>query len=232
MPDAPNRAALRKCFFLQGLDEAEADAFLAAGREYRFAPGAFLFHQDDPAELFYIVGQGRVRLLQVTPSGHQVIVAHMGPAEALGIIVVLSNMNYPVSAEAIEASSLLAWNEETTLRFMRQHPQLALNGLQLIARQFHSLSERYQDLATVRTEQRVARALLRLLRQAGKRTESGVIIDMPLSRQDLAEMTGTTLYTVSRTLRGWELKGFVSLGRERVTITRPHDLVAIAEDLP
>ena len=59
-----------------------------------------------------------------------------------------------------------------------------------------------------------------------------MLIDMPLSRQDLAEMTGTTLFTVSRVLSEWESQGIVESGRERVVVKRPHGLVALAEDLP
>jgi CRP-like cAMP-binding protein len=81
-------------------------------------------------------------------------------------------------------------------------------------------------------ERRIASALIRLTRQTGKRTERGVLLDLPLSRQDLAEMTGTTLYSVSRTLSGWEQQGLIESGRERIVILSPHGLVTIAEDLP
>ncbi len=74
--------------------------------------------------------------------------------------------------------------------------------------------------------------LLRLASQTGRQTEEGVLIDMPLSRQDLAEMTGTTLYTVSRILSQWEQKGYVESRREHVVIRFPHALVTVAEDLP
>ncbi len=74
-------------------------------------------------------------------------------------------------------------------------------------------------------ERRVARAVLRLARQAGRKTDAGILIDLPLSRQDLAEMTGTTLYSVSRILSGWEAAGLVEVGRERVVIKRGHGLV-------
>jgi CRP-like cAMP-binding protein len=88
-----------------------------------------------------------------------------------------------------------------------------------------------QELATERVAQRVARALLRLAAQLGEKTETGVRIDLPLSRQSLAELTGTTLYTVSRLLSAWESEGLLEVGRERVTIRSPHGLVRIAEDL-
>jgi CRP-like cAMP-binding protein len=111
-------------------------------------------------------------------------------------------------------------------------PRLALNGMKVIAGRFAELQDRYRELATERVERRVARALLRLVRQVGRQIEGGVLIDMPLSRQDLAEMTGTTLYTVSRILSKWEERGLVDGGRERVVLRKSHELVIIAEDLP
>jgi CRP-like cAMP-binding protein len=85
---------------------------------------------------------------------------------------------------------------------------------------------------TERVERRIARALLRLAHHAGRRVETGVEIDFPLSRQDLAQMTGTTLFTVSRTLSAWQGDGLILTRRRRVTIRQPHRLVRIAEDLP
>jgi CRP-like cAMP-binding protein len=101
----------------------------------------------------------------------------------------------------------------------------------LLAGRLQELQDRYRELATERVERRVARALLRLARQTGRKVENGVLIDFPLTREDLAEMTGTTLYTVSRILSGWEKEGLIETGRQRVLIRSPHGLVAIAEDL-
>jgi CRP-like cAMP-binding protein len=109
---------------------------------------------------------------------------------------------------------------------------MALNGLRMVAGRFRDLQRRYQELATERVERRVARTLLRLTRQAGKGVPEGVLLDLPLSRQDLGDLTGTTLYTVSRILSRWEQDGLITTGRERVIVCKPHGLVAIAEDLP
>jgi CRP-like cAMP-binding protein len=117
-------------------------------------------------------------------------------------------------------------------RLMERFSRLALNALEMLAGRMHELQDRYRELATERVERRVARALLRLVRQSGRRVPEGVLVDFPLSRQDLAEMTGTTLYTVSRIFSGWEAGGLIEAGRERVVIRRPHALVSIAEDLP
>lgn len=205
---------------------------MESGRSCHFKRGEFLFHQGEPAVAFYVIIEGRVRLSQVTPEGHQVIIRFVGPGDGLGIIVVLSNTTYPLAAEAVADTTALRWGYEAAIELMAEFPRLALNGMRLVAGRFQDLQNRYRELATERVEQRVARALMRLARQTGKRTEEGVLLDLPLSRQDLGEMTGTTLYTVSRILSGWEQAGLITSGRERIVICNPHGLVAIAEDLP
>lgn len=84
-------------------------------------------------------------------------------------------------------------------------------------------------MSTEQVQQRVAHALLRLVKQTGKKTDEGILIDFPISRQDIAEMTGTTLHTVSRLLTSWEERGLVRSGRQRVTVVEPHRLMLLAE---
>jgi CRP-like cAMP-binding protein len=116
-------------------------------------------------------------------------------------------------------------------QLMLKNPRLALNGLEMIAGRFVLLQERFSEMATSQVEQRVARTLLRLVRQFGKRVAVGVLIDIPLSRQNLAEMTGTNLYNVSRILSKWERAGLVQSRRERITLCKAHELVVIGEGL-
>ena len=210
----------------------ELEAALEVARPRHVKRGEFFFHEGEPAEAFYVIVKGRVRLSQLTPEGHQVIIHFMGPGDGMGIIVALSNTIYPLSAEVVADCEALRWDYDSTIRLMERHPRLGLNGLRLVAGRFHELQKRYRELATERVERRIARALLRLARQTGRRIESGVFLDLPLSRRDLAEITGTTLYTVSRSLSGWVQQGLIQAGRERIVIRDPHGLVIIAEDLP
>jgi CRP-like cAMP-binding protein len=223
---------LAQASLFRGLQTPELEAGLEIAHRRRVKRKTFFFHQEEQANMFYVLLEGRVRLSQLTPEGHQVIMRFMGPGDSIGIIVALSNTTYPVSAEAVTDCLALAWDEKTIVHLMERYPRLAVNGMRLVANRFHELQNRYRELATERVEQRVARALLRLARQAGKRTEDGILLDLPLTRQDLAEMTGTTLYTVSRICSKWEQVGLIDAGRGRITICSPHDLVTIAEDLP
>lgn len=221
-----------RCMLLRDLPVAERQAVIDRGLTRHFAQGSFLFHQGEESVTMYLLLSGRIKLTQVTADGHQVIVNYFQPGDGLGIIVALSNMPYPLSAEAMEDCTVLAWGRDTMHRLMQQYPQLALNGMEMIGRRFARLQQQFQEVATQRVEQRVARALLRLVRQFGRRTVEGVLVDMPLTREDLAQMTGTNLYNVSRILSKWEQDGLVVTGRKQVTLCRSHELVAIAEDLP
>lgn len=215
-----------------GLDLTARQAALEVARMRHFSKKEFLFQQGEPAETFYILLEGRARLTQINPEGHQVIISYLGTGAGIGIIVVLSNMPYPLSAQAVTDCSFLAWNSDTTLQLMERFPKLAINGMRLVAKRFRQLQNQHMGLITERVEQRMARALLRLARQAGKKTDQGVMLDLPLSRQDLAELTGTTLYTVSRICRQWEQAGLVRPSREKILILNLHGLESIAEDLP
>ncbi len=115
---------------------------------------------------------------------------------------------------------------------MERFPHLAINALRFMSRHVQEFQDRYRELATERVERRVARALLRLAGQAGRKVDEGILIELALTRQDLAEMTGTTRYIISRMLSEWEQQGVIKAGRERVLIKQPHSLVVIAEDLP
>ncbi len=223
---------LQQIRLFQGLSLAELTTIVQAARSRQVEQEAFFFHQEDPATTFYVLIQGQVKLTQVTPEGHQVIVRFISPGEAFGIIAALSNIVYPVSAQAVGDCGTLAWDGPTIARLIERYPPLALNALRLVTGRFRELQDRYRELVTERVERRIARALLRLTRQSGRKVQEGVLIDFPLSRQDLAEMTGTTLYTVSRILSKWDQQGIIEAGRERVLIRSPHGLVVIAEDLP
>jgi CRP/FNR family transcriptional regulator, nitrogen oxide reductase regulator len=234
--DRPNRANLVGTVadgpLLRGLSAAALEQVAARATEKRVAAGETLFREGEPATTLYLVVSGRIKLTQLAADGHEVILRFVGPGDAVAALALFEDTAYPLTASSVIKSVLLAWHRDVVQELFQRHPPLAVNAMRLLSERLREVQERFRELATERVAQRIARALLRLVRQAGRRVEGGVLVDIPLSRQDLAEMTGTTLYTVSRVLSEWEGQGILESGRERVVVKRPHALVALAEDLP
>lgn len=216
----------------QELSAGALAAVAAKGVLRRLQRRDLLFHQGDSAAEFAVVLQGRLKLTQVSAEGQELIVRYVGPGEMCAVVALFDGQVYPAAAEAVGDTTVIAWPRKTLDELLRGHPQLALNVLRILSERMGELSDRLRELATERVARRVARALLRLASKAGRRTDRGVEIDMPLTREDIARLTGTTLFTVSRVMADWEEAGIVESGRERVVIRSPHGLVTIAEDLP
>jgi len=216
----------------RGLREAEIASVVEIARVQEIEDGGYFFMEEDPAEVAFVLIEGKVKLTQIESDGQQVLLGYLVPGRVFGVIAILKKIAYPVSAEAVGKCRALAWDCATMNRQMEKTPRIALNALRIMAGQVREFQNRVRELSTQRVEQRIARAVLRLTRQSGRKVDEGVLIDLPLTRQDLAEMTGTTLYTVSRVFKEWENRGLVQSKRQQVVILSPHGLVIIAEDIP
>lgn len=225
------RTALRAVPLFQNLNESELDAVAAEAAACTVEQDGFFFHQGSTAEHVHVLEAGQVRIYQLTPAGDQVLLRFIHPRQMFGGVGAFGVPEYPVSAQAVGTASAWRWSSATLRGLVAQIPQLALNALDYTAGTIQQLQDRVRELQTERVERRVARALLRLARQSGRRVEQGILIDHALSRQDLAELTGTNLYSVSRILAAWEKQGLVESGRERIVLRVPHKLVILAEDL-
>jgi CRP-like cAMP-binding protein len=222
---------LKPVALFASLDAAALRNVSEAARLTQMGVGAAFFREGDPAESLFVVQAGSVKVTQLTPEGHQVVLRLIGPGDAFGGVAAFGGLTYPVTAEAVTQVSALEWSGSTMAGLMERYPKLAMNALRFVAARLHELQVQYRQLATEKVERRVARALLRLVQQAGKRVESGVLIDLPLSRDDIAQMTGTTLYTVSRIISRLEGEGILEAGRQRIVIRNPHGLMSVADDL-
>lgn len=229
MTSMPDRETLRGFDLFSAMDDAAIDAVLAAGRVRNVSEGESVFRQGDPAaEFFFLIG-GRLKVSQVTPDGRQVVVRHVNPGDLYGIAMALKRDDYPGTAMAVAESVTLAWDTRHWPDFVGRNPSLAMGALQTVGQRLQDAHTRIRELSTEEVERRVAHALLRLANQAGRKVEEGILIDFPITRQDVAEMTGTTLHTVSRILSAWEEQGLVGSGRKKILIKAPHKLFLLAE---
>lgn len=211
--------------------EALADvAMRFKAREYQ--RGDILFIEGEPARIYYIVGEGQIKVFQSSAGGFEVILHMLGPGELVGAFPTLGEGTYPASAQAFTDLVAYSISSEDFDRIVEEHHIVAVNLLRFSTRVLQASLDKLREMATERVEQRIARTLARLANQIGRQTEAGILIDAPLTRQDLAEMAGTTVFTASRTLKSWERQGILKVGREKVMILDPHRLVVLGEDLP
>lgn len=216
-----------------GLDPEALGAVAADARTVRVASARTFFREGEPARVFFVLARGRVKFTQISAEGHEVILRVTGPGEPFGGIAAFADGGtYPVTARAVEPCEAYAWDGARVTALMRRFPQVGINAARLVAERLHALQRQHRELMTERVERRIAHALLRLAQHSGRRVETGVEIDFPLSRQDLAQMTGTTLFTVSRTLSAWQEAGIITTAHRRIVVRQPHHLVQVAEDLP
>jgi CRP/FNR family transcriptional regulator, nitrogen oxide reductase regulator len=221
---------LRQVSVFQNATDEDLKLIAGQGIERSIEEGEFFFFQGDPAAYLYVLISGRAKLMQTNPAGQQVNLRTINEWQIFGALgAVREGATYPASAQALENSTALAVKSEYLHEMMQTRPYLSFDLMKLMTGYIQEMQERYRELATEKVERRIARVLLRLAAQMGTKNESG--IELTFTRQDLAEMSGTTLYTVSRILSDWERQGLVEAGRERVLIRNPHGVVSIAEEL-
>lgn len=201
------------------LTDAERERWLAQGTVASFPRGHTLARQGDPANAFYVLESGFLKLLQLTTDGTELIVRFVVPGEPFGGVVALSDAPYPVTAVAVQPSVVRTWSRNAVAQLLAATPQVRVNIMREMATHMTEALTRVRELTTARVGVRLAHTLLRLARQCGRQTPDGILITQPLTRQELADLTGTTLYTVSRTLTKWETMGLLE-SRKRLLLLR------------
>jgi len=213
----------------QGFAPGEAEKVLAGGAPRVLRRGEILFREGEPASALYLVEAGRIKLTQLTTEGQEVIMRYLAPGDAFAAVALFDRSTYPVTARATERTRVRAWSREILPGLVRDHPRFEANLLRIVSSHTREALSRVRELATEPVAQRLARALLRLGQQIGRREPGGPVLLERINQQDLAEIAGTSVYTVSRTLADWQELKIVETGRQRLRICDPEGLAGIAE---
>lgn len=215
-----------------GLDTTACETILHDAHSIRVARNKSVFEQGEEVHSFFLLLHGHIRAAKMTPAGEQVIVRYVASGEIFGVAQAIGLSHYPATATAVEDSVVLSWPAATWARLTAQFPALAANTLKTVGGRLQEAHHRVVEMSTQQVEQRVAHALLRLADQSGRKTDQGTAIDFPLSRQDIAEMTGATIFTVSRTLSNWEQRGLIDSSRQRIVLRELETLRSLADTVP
>jgi CRP/FNR family transcriptional regulator, nitrogen oxide reductase regulator len=211
------------------MDAAELDDVIAHAKAQRIPKGTAVFQQGEEAKAFFVLLHGRLKVVKVTPHGQQVLIRFVNPGDIYGIAKALRREDYPATATAVIDSVTLVWPSDVWDEFMTSHPSMAMNVMQMMGDRLQEAHTRVKELSTEEVEHRVAHTLLRLIAQSGRSTDEGVLIDFPITQQDLAQASGTTFHSVSRILGAWESVGLVTIGRRKVIVRDVKGLSHVAE---
>lgn len=209
------------------LSPAEIREILDEATPGRYPEGTAVFGEGLPAERFFLLLDGFIRVVRTTREGDQVIALHIPPGQLFGIAPALGRDTYPATAVAASESIALGWPIRLWFEFAK-YDGFSTETYRTVGARLGEIHARVTELATHAVEQRVASALLRMANQSGRKTEAGIEIVFPITRSDIADMTGTTVHTVSRLLSAWERAGIVASARRRVVVTAPHRLVVLS----
>ena len=211
-----------------GVLPADYARITAAGRVKEFARGETLYLAGEPVKQVLLLTSGLAKINQVGLSGMEVILGLGIPGDVLGAEGLFSTGTHCTSAQAFRLCRVLVWDAPTFKSLVEHFPVLFQNMARILGEHLSELEQRFREVATEKVGSRVANQLVRLLERIGRKVDGQV--EIGLSQEDLALMTGTTLFTVSRLFSAWEARGMVRPSRRTVTICDVQSLRAVSED--
>lgn len=194
----------------------------------RYEEGTEIFREGHEADRFFLLLDGYLRVVRTTPGGDQIIVLHISPGQLFGIAPALQRDTYPATSIAAAESIALSWPVRLWSDFTATYEGFATESYKTLGNRLGQIQQTLTEMATQAVEKRVAAAVLRMVNQSGRKTDKGIEIAFPVTRQNISDMTGTTLHTVSRLLSAWEKAGIVESTRKHIVVTAPHRLVVIS----
>jgi len=215
---------LRRSFIFSSLNDDELGELANLASERSFMSNEFIFWDGDTPDWFYIVAEGKVKVLKHSSLGREFIIAFFGPGEMFGEVAVFENKPYPASAQAVAQTRVVGIKREDFLSFLANRPQVALRIINVLGGRLRDAQSRLRDLAGERVEQRLASVLLMLSAKLG--------LILPFTRQDIAEMVGTTTETAIRVLSHLKDRGIIRSARGKVIILNKEKLRLLSEGPP
>ena len=222
--NADRAAILKRSLIFSGLSEDELAELADIAVERSFDTGEFIFWDGDAPDSFYVLAEGKIKVLKHASSGKEFIIAFFGPGEMFGEVAVFENKPFPASAQAAEPTKVLAIRRERLLSFLAQRPEVALRIIYVLGGRLRDAQGRLRDIAGERVEQRIAGILLMLSARLG--------LTLPFTRQEIADMSGTTTETAIRVMSRLSKEGVVRSARGRTVIVDAERLRSLSEGPP
>jgi CRP/FNR family transcriptional regulator len=212
-----------------GLSERDWEKVSDLFSERQYQKDDYIFLEGEAPEALFIIKTGKVKVLRHSTDGKDVVLRVCGPGQMLGTVAVFDGGGYPGTAQVIETCSVLIIARNDCLTLVNRYPIFALTVITDLGTRLRSSAEQIRSLAVERVEQRIARVLLKLAETAGSDAAEGRVIEMPLTRQDVADMTGTTVETAIRVMSKFRRNELIRTRRGKVVLVSVAALQEIAE---
>jgi CRP-like cAMP-binding protein len=211
--------------------ELQPDALADVDRHTRtvaFQEGELIYHAGDRAERLFVVVTGAVKLTRVSAEGREVLTDVLVSGEFLGALPALGQERYAETARALTPACVLVFGARDVDALLRRHPTVAVATLTAVSARLAGAQAAIERFTTAPVDQRLATVLLLLADKLGEPDRGGVLLQAPLTREDLAAMTGAVPETVSRVLSAWRRRGLLDAGRRWVRLRDEPALAALA----
>jgi len=218
--------AIKNAAIFAGLSPDQFDLVVNHATLKQLPPGVVLFRQGEPAKEMFLLEQGRVRMYEVTAHGRELLIRFVRPLEIFGDKAVIRGSEYGAFAESQTSVRAYVWTTDSMAVLLEQVPQIATNLFIVATQYLHYSRQRYRMLAAASAKNRIRWALTELARNFGCAQPNSTAITGRSVQRDIADLSMTTIYTVSRVLRGYEQKGILSRKRGRIVLSTASDKVS------
>ena len=224
MPYSSKAQSLKRSPIFSSLKDNELDELASLATERNFTSNEFIFRDGDAPEWFYIITDGKVKVIKHSSSGREFILSFFGVGEIFGAVAIFEDKPYPASAQALCETKVVGIKRVDFLSFLAKQPQIALRVINILGARLRDAQTRLRDLASERVEQRLARTLLMLSSKFGA--------SLPFTRQEIAEMTGTTTETAIRITSQLRARKIIHSVRNKITILDKEKLRLLSDGPP
>jgi CRP/FNR family transcriptional regulator len=219
---------LRTTPIFSRLAPTDRTSIAETARVQHFARGETIFEQDSASDAFYAIAAGRVKIFKMMPNGKDVILEVFGPGDPLGAVAVYMDRPFPASAAALEDTVCVIIPRAAFFRLLETQPSLVRGLLLGLTVRLVELTNRLAELTGGRIEPRFARLFLKLATEMGRADRGGTYIPLALSRQELADLTGTTIETCIRIMSRWNKDEVVRTDKDGFVVVDRAELERIA----
>ena len=210
----PSAADLAQVPLFKRVSPADRERLIPVSTIREYNRGDVIFHEGDPSDSFYVVLTGRIKVFKHGPDGHDIILEMFGPGGPLGAVATYESRPYPASAAPVEPSTCLLIPRDAFFELLERHPSLVRGLLSGLSLRLVELTTRLAEMTGGPIETRFARLFLKLADQLGKKDGGGTLVPLTLTRQELADLVGTTIETAIRVMSRWHKDGVLLTERD------------------